>query len=162
MEKDFKRRDFLTTCFKAGVCCYALSYSSTLSAFDPKKPQDEKPDPKKLEYCGFKCPDDCTLKKASIENNSELKKKAYEEFKIKEKFGIDFDAEKLFCYGCKVNGKPVGIIPAGCTVRACVISRGYDCCIQCDGLTSCDKELWTSFPKFKDMVIEMQKKFREA
>jgi len=64
MEKDLKRRDFISTCFKAGVCCYALSYSSTLSANGSKRHQEEKPDPKKLEYCGFKCPDDCTLKKA--------------------------------------------------------------------------------------------------
>jgi hypothetical protein len=162
MKKDIKRRDFIDTCLKAGVCCYALSYTTNLAAKDSAKKQDVKPDPKNLEYCGYKCPADCPLKKGTLENNIDLKKKAYDAFKFKEKYGIEFDADKVFCYGCKIQDKPLSIPVKACTVRACVITRGYDCCIQCDGLISCDKELWTSFPEFREAVIEMQKKYREA
>jgi hypothetical protein len=160
MKKDIKRRDFVGTCLKAGVACCALSYGANLSAFNPTGKQDKKPDPKNLEYCGYKCPAECTLKKSTLENNLELKKKAYVDFKFKEKFGVEFDADKVFCYGCKQYDKPLGLPVTTCTVRKCVIEKGYDCCIQCDGLTACNKELWTNFPKFKDAIVEMQKKYR--
>jgi len=160
VKTEFKRRDFISTCLKAGITCCALSYSTTLAAQDPVKKEDEKPDPKKLEYCGYKCPADCPLKKGTLENNVELKKKAYAEFKFKEKYGIEFDPEKVFCYGCKVSDKPLGMSVKNCTVRNCVIGKGFDCCIQCDGLATCEKELWTNFPKFKDHVIGLQKKYK--
>lgn len=160
MKKEIKRRDFVGTCLKAGVACCALSYGANLSAFNPAGRLDLKPDPKNLEYCGYKCPPDCPLLKGTLENNIELKKKAYADFKMKEKYGIEFDADKVFCYGCKPKDKPLGPSVKACTVRNCAIEKGYDCCIQCDGLTACNKELWTNFPKFKDAVIEMQKKYK--
>jgi hypothetical protein len=160
MKKEIKRRDFVATCFKAGVTCCAISYGTTLAAQETTKQKDVKPDPKNLEYCGYKCPPDCPLKKGTLENNVELKKQAYADFKFKEKYGIDFDADKVFCYGCKIKDKPLGMPVKACTVRKCVIEKGYECCIECNGLTACNKELWTNFPKFKDAVIEMQKKYK--
>lgn len=160
MKTEFKRRDFISTCFKAGVTCCALSYGTRLSGQDPSKKQDTKPDPKKLEYCGYKCPPECPLKKGTLENNLDLKKKAYADFKFKEKYNIEFDPEKVFCYGCKIQDKPLSMPVKACTVRKCVIDKGLECCIECNGLAKCDKELWTSFPKFKDAVIEMQKKYK--
>ncbi len=161
MKTEFKRRNFIATCFKAGAACCALAYCPAISAQDPAKKQDVKPDLKTLEYCGYKCPADCALKKGTLENNMELKKKAYAEFKMKEKFDIAFDPDKIFCYGCKSAGnKPVSIPVKACTVRKCVMDKGYECCIQCDGLAKCNKELWTNFPKFRDAVIEMQKKYK--
>jgi hypothetical protein len=62
------------------------------------------------------------LLKATTENNIELKKKAYADFKFKEKHGIDFDPENVFCYGCKIQDKPLGIPVKSCTVRSCVIA----------------------------------------
>jgi Protein of unknown function (DUF3795) len=158
MKKELRRRDFITRCFGAGVAYCALSHGVLLLAQD----QDTKPDPKNLEYCGYKCPDDCPLKKGTLENNTELKKKAYADFQFKEKYGIEFDADKVFCYGCKVKDKPLSLPVKACTVRACVIEKGYDCCIQCDGLAKCDKELWTRFPKFRETVIDMQKKYKAS
>jgi hypothetical protein len=157
MKTELKRRDFVTKCFKAGVTCCALVYGNSLQAQDPVKQKVPKPDPKSLTYCGFKCTTECTLYKATIQNNSELKKKAYEEFKWKEKFGVDFDAEKVFCFGCKPKDNPLSVNVNACTVRKCAIEKGLDCCIECKGLTACDKELWKNFPQFKEKVIEMQK-----
>jgi hypothetical protein len=160
MKNDLKRRDFINSCFKAGVTCCALSYGNILAAQGTIKNQDAKPDPKKLEYCGYKCPPDCQLLKGTVENNTELKKKAYAEFQFKEKYGVDFDPEKVFCYGCKVKGKPLSIPVKACTVRQCVINKGYECCIECDGLAKCDKELWVLFPKLKESVIGLQKRYK--
>lgn len=55
----------------------------------------------------------------------------------------------------KSKGHPNGIIALNCPVRACVIEKGYDACIQCDELANCDKELWIKFPKFHKKVNEM-------
>ena len=160
MKTELKRRDFIAKCVKAGVTCCALSYVSTLAAQGQAKGQDKKPDPKSLEYCGYKCPADCPLKKGTLENSIELKKKAFADFKFREKYGIEFDPEKVFCYGCKIKDKPLSLIVSSCTVRKCVIEKGYECCIECERLATCDKELWTNFPKFRDNVIEMQKKYK--
>jgi hypothetical protein len=162
MKTELKRRDFVTKCFKAGVTCCALVYGNSLLAQDPVKPQLKKADLKSLTYCGFKCTTQCTLYRATLENNVELKKKAYEEFKMKEKYNVDFDQDKIFCYGCKPNDKPLSINVNLCEVRKCAIGKRYDCCIECSGLAACDKELWKSFPQFKEKVIEMQKNYSGA
>jgi hypothetical protein len=160
MKTELKRRDFISTCFKAGVTCCALSYGTKLAGMNTSINQDVKPDPKNLEYCGYKCPPDCPLKKGTLENNIELKKQAYSDFKFKEKYNIDFDPEKVFCHGCKIKDKPLSLPVKSCTVRKCVIDKGYDACIQCNELAGCDKELWKNFPKFKEAVVEMQKKYK--
>jgi len=159
MKTDLKRRDFVSNCFKAGITCCVLVNSNALLAQDPGKQQAQKPDPKSLNYCGYKCSPECRLYKATTENNNELRKKAYEEFKMKEKYKIDFDPDKVFCYGCKAKDKPQSIVLSSCTVRKCAIEKGYECCIECNGLTACDKELWKSFPQFKEKIIEMQKSY---
>jgi hypothetical protein len=124
--------------------------------------QDDVPDPKKLNYCGYTCPEDCPMKKATLENNVELKKDAYKNWRIEKKYGIPFDPDKIFCYGCKTEEKALGLVVEKCSVRNCAIEKGYDCCIECDLLAGCDKEIWKTFPDFHNAVIEMQKKYRAA
>ena len=158
MKTELKRRDFFATCLKAGIGCCALMSGASIFGQD-NKPSNEKPDPKKLNYCGYKCSAECTLYKGTIQNDIALKKKAYEDFKFKEKHGVDFDPDKVFCWGCKVSDKPLSINVKACTVRKCAIEKNYDCCIQCSSLKACDKELWKNFPKFKEMVIGMQEKY---
>ena len=161
MKTDLKRREFLSKVCNAGIACCALMMAP--KAFGSQNSMlnyDDEIDPKKLEYCGYKCPVDCPLRKATAENNTEARKKVYESAKMKEKYGVDFDPNKIFCYGCKVTDKPLGINVKNCTVRNCAVSKGYDGCIQCADLVSCKKELWDNFPKFKDKVIEMQKKYK--
>jgi hypothetical protein len=36
---------------------------------------------------------------ASVKNDLEHKKKAYETWKIEERYGVDFDEKTTFCYG---------------------------------------------------------------
>jgi hypothetical protein len=109
MKRELKRRNFISCCLKAGVTCCALSYGTVLTMQDTEKKQNSKPNPKNLEYCGYKCPPDCHLKKGTLENNIDLKKKAYADFKFKEKYGVEFSAEKVFCYGCKIKDKPLSL-----------------------------------------------------
>jgi hypothetical protein len=163
MKTTFNRRDFLKKSSIAGIACCGLLYhsdNSTARSLNTLLDDKETPDPKKLNYCGYQCPADCRFLKATKENNTELKKQAYTDWKIKEKYGVEFDPETAICWSCKAQDKPEGIVIKQCSVRKCAIEKGYDCCIQCKDLTECKKPLWDNFPDFKKTVIEMQKKYQ--
>jgi hypothetical protein len=121
---------------------------------------DEKIDPAKLNFCGYTCPEDCKFLQGTLNDDVELKKEAWKAWKIEERFGLEFDAEQAICYGCKALDKPEGVVVSRCDVRACAREKKLDCCIECDELTGCDKDLWRRFPKFKEQVIAMQEKYR--
>lgn len=164
MKTNLKRREFIMKSCQAGVaCCALLSGSKVFALGNLNTLQgDDLPDPKKLNYCGYTCPADCKMKKATLENNVDLKKEAFKDWRLEEKYGVAFDPEKIFCYGCKTSGKPLGFVVEKCTVRNCAIEKGYDCCIQCDKLSGCDKEIWSTFPDFHKAMMELQKKYKEA
>lgn len=162
MKSKINRRNFFIRVSQAGVAGCALMFGLKLSAMDGFSKfidDDEIPDPKKLEYCGYQCPEKCLWRQGTLENNVELKKEAYEQWKIKERFDMEFDPDTMFCYSCKAKDKPEGFILKQCTVRNCCMEKGLDCCIECNELSSCEKDLWTRYPKFKEAVIEMQKKY---
>jgi hypothetical protein len=159
MNKPLKRREFLVKGACAGCI---LLLGSKASAFENlmKTRGDVVIDPKSLNYCGYQCPPDCPFLQGSLKNDVALKKEAYEKWKIKEKYGLDFDPDTIFCFGCKNKEKPEGVVLTHCTVRKCAIEKGHDCCIECGELTGCDKELWKQFPDFKKYVIDLQQKYR--
>jgi hypothetical protein len=160
MKNQFNRRKFVTAGAVAGC---ALLLSGKLSAFNGfSHLQDQVPDPKKLNYCGYTCQKDCQFLEASLKNDLELKKKAYETWHIKERYNVDFDAEKTFCFGCKNSDRPVGIVMQNCTVRQCAIDKKLDSCIECKELKDCGKDLWTRFPDFRKAVIKMQVTYFET
>lgn len=120
---------------------------------------EEIPDPKKLNYCGYTCPVDCKFLEATLKNSEELKREAFELWKVKERYGADFDVSTIFCYGCKAFDKPEGVITSNCHVRKCAREKNLDCCIECSELESCQKDLWSRFPDFYKYVIDMRKKY---
>jgi len=157
------RRDFLTRGTRAGLafCGACLCARTPLFAGtedDPKAKQVL--DPKTLEYCGYDCPEDCKFLLATKSGDVELKKEAWKEWKIEEQFGVPFDPEQAICHGCKAPGKPEGIVVKRCTVRPCAREKGLESCIECGELQSCDKDLWTRFPKFREKILEMQAQYR--
>jgi hypothetical protein len=164
MKPELRRREFITTGCRAAVACCTLLAGARLGAFGAITDLRgaDTPDPKKLNYCGYTCPVDCKMKQATLEDNVDLKKEAYADWRIEQKYGIAFVPEQIFCYGCKTMGKPLGLVVEKCTVRNCAIDKGYDCCIQCNQLRECEKEIWSTFPDFHNAVIEMQKRYRGA
>lgn len=162
MENGFNRRNFLKSagigsCVLLLASAFKSSGSLSLINFD-----NQIPDPKKLNYCGYKCPENCQMLKATIENNADLKMKAYSDFEVKKIYGIDFDADKVFCWGCKAKAKPEGILVSNCKVKMCAQERGFDCCIECNELTSCNKDLWKKYPEHYEKVVEMHKKYMSS
>ncbi len=161
MKKEHSRREFIQKGSRLSLGCGALMMCPHLNSFG-RILRDVVPDPKKLNYCGYTCPADCRMYIATIENDTAKKQEAYELWGLQKKYGIDFDSDQVICYKCKNNEKPHGIVLEKCTVRSCAIDKGYDCCIECDDLETCDKELWKTFPDFHNSVIEMQKKYKDA
>ena len=148
--------------FIAGVAMCGACLCSRFPAFateEASSTEQEAINPKERCFCGYKCPSDCKFRQATLEDDVELKREAWKEWKIEERFGVEFDAEQAICYGCKEMDKPAGIVLKRCTVRTCAMEKKLDCCIECDELQGCDKDLWTRFPKFKEQVIEMRKKY---
>lgn len=165
MKPTINRRNFLVKGTQACIgCCAIFAFSENLALGNSMLmlKDDEPIDPKKLNYCGYKCPVDCMFLKGTIDNNVKLKQEAYKNWNIKERFGVEFDPEKIFCFGCKTANKPEGIVLQNCTVRSCAIEKGFYSCIECKDLATCQKELWDRFPDFKKYVIEMQEKYFAA
>jgi len=160
MKNQIDRRSFVKSGTMAGCALLLSGKLSAISGFSHL--QDEVPDPKKLEYCGYTCPKNCQFLEASVKNDVELKRKAYETWEMKKRFNVDFESDKIFCFGCKNPDKPIGIRLQKCDVRNCVIDKKLDSCIECNKLSECEKDLWTKFPEFRKVVIKMQEKYLEA
>jgi hypothetical protein len=162
------RRSFLGQCAKCGgACCALLALGRILPAQEsaPTKPeQDKKPlDLKALAYCGIPqayCETRCELFKATRENDVKLKRAVYDQWGMKKKFGIDFEADKIFCFGCKPGDKPLKVGMAECEVRTCPISHGLGSCVQCGGLASCDKAFWKEWPVAYAQIKQLQARYR--
>jgi len=165
MKSSTDRRQFLKSCSKIGSGCalfYLCGNGWAQDSTQTEKKEPVVPNPSELTYCGYKCTMECPLYKATIENDEAARKKAYEDFKWKEQYGIEYDPDVVFCYGCKAEDKPKNIILKKCTVRECAISKKLKSCIQCKDLKPCNKELWSRFPDFKKHVIAMQETWIKA
>lgn len=162
MDSKLKRRDFLKRSGHVGLAgCALLICGKAFSSTHPFM-GDEVPDPEKLNYCGYTCPEKCEYLMATINDDKELKKECFEAWAIEERYGVKYDPEISFCYGCKTEGKPEGVVVTECTVRSCVIEKELDCCIECKELRTCDKDLWKRFPEFYIGVKKMQLSYFEA
>ena len=164
METKQSRRHFLKTCAQSGAaCCALLAWNRHMRAEDnPEEKKDAATKPldfKKLSCCGVPCAQVCELYKATMENDVKMKKLLYEKWEWKEKFGVDYDPEKVFCHTCKPGDKPMKPGMAVCTVRNCAMANGMESCVQCQALASCDKELWKSWPQAYDFAKKLQARY---
>ncbi len=169
MERKQSRRRFLVLGAKCGgACCALLAMSRILPAQEnaPAKPGPErKPvDPKALAYCGIPyayCERQCELFRATRDNDAKLKKAVYDQWEMKKKFGIEFDPEKVFCYGCKPGDKPLKVGMAECPVRVCPMANGLESCVQCLTLAACDKAFWREWPNAYAVAKTLQARYKD-
>lgn len=156
------RRTFLSTGARAGacLCCLCALPGSPPPALASDAADTAPIVPAELNYCGYSCPSDCAFLQGTLEDDVELKKKAWKLWEIEERFGVAFDADQAVCRGCKAAREPEGIVLSRCTVRSCAVDKDLDCCVECSELEGCGKDLWTRFPQFKQQVIEMQQRYR--
>jgi len=160
MATDSSRRAFIKTCSAVCAgCAFFLHPHRMVFGGEEAEKTEKLLDPDAYTYCGYQCSEDCKLYKATIQNDPELKKQVYQEWEMEKNQGIEFDPDKIFCYGCKADDKPMSLILQKCTVRHCAKGRNVDVCFQCKDLKTCDMELWSKYPDFKKHVISMQEKY---
>ncbi len=168
MKDKHSRREFLERSAKAGAAFCALCVCGRISPAQesaPTKPgQAAKPiDLKGLAYCGIPfayCERNCELFKATRDNDAKLKKDVYDQWGMKQKFGVEFDPEKIFCYGCKPGDKPLKVGMAECPVRTCPRAAGLEACVQCMSLESCDKAFWKDWPNAHKSALAIQSRYK--
>ena len=162
MKNGQSRRSFLKQCSQLGFSCLSLflwNERILAKTSDQDKLKKEIIDLKKRSYCGIACENECELFKATKENNTELKKKFYERWNWKERFGINFDPDKVFCYNCKPENKLYKMGMEDCEVRKCAIKNKIESCIQCKNLVTCEKKFWNQWAQFYEHVKELQKQY---
>jgi len=149
-------------CGQLGVaCCCGCGLARAAEESKPDTPK--LPDLKSRAHCGLICNENCPLFKATVTNDPAAKEKVFKEWGWKEKYGMDFDATKVFCHGCKpADNKPLNLSESKCTVRQCNRDRSLDSCIQCRQLAACDKDLWKNWPKFKQQAEKWQQEYLAA
>ena len=148
------RREFIEHGMIAcSVFCGMLALGRIAPGADKKREkQGQAPKPldlKSLSYCGIPkayCEQQCELFKATRDNDAKLKKTVYDQWEMKKKFAVDFDPDKIFCFGCKPGDKPLKVGMAECPVRACPLANGLESCVQCLDLAACDKAFWKEWP----------------
>ena len=147
MESQKSRRRFLEDCEKmGGACCALLACHRLLPAEGTPQGSGKPIDLAQLSYCGIPCVPVCPLYKATQNNDVKMKKILYERQQMKEKFGLDFDPDKVVCYTCKPGDKPKKVGMDACPVRKCALANGVESCVQCSNLDACDKEYWKKWP----------------
>jgi hypothetical protein len=158
------RRRFLKYCTQFGFSCFSLfiwneHILAKASNENETKKEKESIDLKKRSYCGVPCEYECELFKATKENNIKLKKKVYEKWNWKEKFEIEFDPDKVFCYSCKPKNQIFKLGMENCDVRKCAIENEIESCIQCKNLVLCEKEFWKKWGIFYKHIKECQRQY---
>ena len=163
MNSPLPRREFLKLFGQFGIACACGCMAGRLAAEQTQAgeptPKKNLPELKTRAYCGLICDDSCPLFKATRTNDAAAKRKVYEEWKWKEKFGVDFDPDKVFCHGCKAPSKPVNIAHSRCTVLKCNVERRLESCMQCRKLADCDKELWKNYPDFRTQMVKLRQDY---
>lgn len=168
METKQSRRLFLGRCAKfcgAGCALLALNRIAPAQESVPGKPgQEQTPvDLAKLCYCGIPelyCTRQCELFKATQANDAQMKKAVYDAWQMKTKWGIEFEADKVFCHLCKPGDKPMNVSVKTCLVRNCALSNGVETCVQCRELESCDKEYWKTWPAAFANAKKLQARYK--
>jgi hypothetical protein len=158
-ERHVDRRTFLVTGARTGLAVCGACLCGFPTFADDTSAKGEAIDPAKREYCGYVCPDDCKLLRATLADDLEGKKDAWGEWKLEERFGVAFDPKQAFCFRCKSPGKPEGFVVSHCDVRSCVREKKLECCIECAELPGCEKDLWRRFPDFKAQVVALRKRY---
>lgn len=108
----------------------------------PKETKRTDDDFSRVAYCCLEC-DKCEAYIATQNNDDTLRAKVAKAWKMK--------SEDIRCEGCKSNNALFN-----CEAKKCAIARKLPTCAHCPDFPSCDKEIWTKWPKLKEKVKAMR------
>ncbi|MCQ2742384.1 MAG: DUF3795 domain-containing protein [Bacilli bacterium] len=93
-------------------------------------------------YCGLNCLE-CQARKATIDDDDELRKKVAKEWSELNK--VEIKPEDINCVGCRIPGKHFAFCESMCPIRQCGIKKSPKGCVWCADKNECKKlEMVTS------------------
>lgn len=64
-------------------------------------------------------------------------------------------AEEIRCDGCKSDNALFN-----CEAKKCALAKAFPTCAHCPDYPSCEKEIWTKWPKLNEKVETMRRKLK--
>lgn len=89
-----------------------------------------------IAFCGLDC-ESCEARKATVENNSELRKKVASEWSKLN--GVEITAQMINCDGCRIDGRKTPFCDSLCPIRQCALGKKVSTCGDCAEMESCEK-----------------------
>ncbi len=89
-----------------------------------------------IAFCGLDC-ENCEARKATIENNKELRVKVAKEWS--DLNGVEITPEMINCLGCRASGVKTPFCDHLCPIRQCALKKKVNTCGNCEELDKCGK-----------------------
>ena len=89
-----------------------------------------------IAFCGLDC-EECEARKATVENDSELRKKVAAEWSKLN--GVEITAEMINCDGCRLDGRKTPFCASLCPIRQCAIVKKVSTCGDWAKMEGCEK-----------------------
>lgn len=86
--------------------------------------------------CGLDC-EKCDARKATLDNNNELREKVAKFWS--DLNGIEIKPEMINCKGCRTHGVKTVFCESLCEIRKCACQNQYETCAACSNLQTCEK-----------------------
>lgn len=89
-----------------------------------------------IAFCGLDC-ESCEARKATVENDSELRKKVAAEWSKLN--GVEITAQMINCDGCRLDGRKTPFCDSLCPIRQCALGKKVSTCGDCTEMEGCRK-----------------------
>ena len=89
----------------------------------------------KIAFCGLNC-EECEARKATINNDDELRKKVAKLWSEWNK--CEIKPEWINCEGCHGDGVKTYFCSEQCQIRKCSLSKGFSTCAECPKMDICE------------------------
>lgn len=89
-----------------------------------------------IAFCGLDC-ESCEARKATVENDSELREKVAAEWSKLN--GVEITAEMINCDGCRIDGRKTPFCDSLCPIRQCALDKKVSTCGDCAEMEKCEK-----------------------
>jgi len=90
---------------------------------------------KYIAICGLDC-EHCEARKATVNNDDELRKKVAKQWSEWNK--VEITPDMINCVGCRIDGVKCQFCDSLCPIRICCNSKGFETCGDCDQLETCE------------------------
>ncbi len=88
-----------------------------------------------IAYCGLDC-GKCEARKATVNNDGELRKKTAELWSSLN--GVTITPEMINCGGCRTEGVKTPYCESLCPIRQCAMKKGVETCGDCGEAAFCE------------------------